>query len=105
MFLLPSLWEGMPLALLDAMAFGAVPIATDVGAVGEIIEHDVSGFLIDPLFPEAEIVDTATRHVLAVLESPDGMEDIRHAACRRALSWSWSDAARILDQAAMEALA
>lgn len=47
-FVLPSLKEGGPWALIEAMA-GKIPvIATRVGAVGEIIEDGKNGILIEP---------------------------------------------------------
>ncbi|MEB3196640.1 MAG: glycosyltransferase family 4 protein [Candidatus Sericytochromatia bacterium] len=45
-FLLPSSIEGLSLALLEAMACGAVPAATDVGADGEVISG--VGWTLDP---------------------------------------------------------
>jgi spore coat protein SA len=43
----PSLsLEGMPLCLLEAMSVGIPLIATNVGGVPEIIEHESNGFLI-----------------------------------------------------------
>jgi glycosyltransferase involved in cell wall biosynthesis len=42
---LPSLFEGMPNVLLEAMAAGAVPIASNTGAMPAVIEHGKSGFL------------------------------------------------------------
>jgi glycosyltransferase involved in cell wall biosynthesis len=46
-FILPSYFEGMPKALLEAMACGLVCIATNVHGINEIIEDGVDGFLID----------------------------------------------------------
>jgi glycosyltransferase involved in cell wall biosynthesis len=43
---LPSRFEGVPLTVLEAQRFGCVVVATDVGAVGEIIEDRVDGFLL-----------------------------------------------------------
>lgn len=46
-FLLPtSHGEGCPMALLEAMAAGLAVIATDVGAIGEIIEPGINGIII-----------------------------------------------------------
>ena len=48
-FVLPSLWEGQPNALLEAMALGKPVIATNCSkAVEEIIKNGENGFLISP---------------------------------------------------------
>ena len=46
--LLPSYREGLPNVILEAMAAGLPIIATRVGAIPEIIENGVNGFLIEP---------------------------------------------------------
>ena len=43
----PSHSEGMPNVLLEGMSRGLIPIATNVGAVGELVDS-TSGFLIEP---------------------------------------------------------
>lgn len=47
-FILPSLWEGLPVALMEAMCCGVACIATDVGGVNELIAHEKEGLLIEP---------------------------------------------------------
>lgn len=47
-FLLPSLKEGMPYALLEAGAAGLPCVASNVGGIPEIIEHEKHGLLINP---------------------------------------------------------
>lgn len=42
----PSVWDGLPNALLEAMACGKVVIASDAGGIPEVIEHGKDGFLI-----------------------------------------------------------
>ena len=48
LFLLPSTEESFGVAALEAMACGVPVVASRVGGLPEVIEHDVSGFLHDP---------------------------------------------------------
>jgi glycosyltransferase involved in cell wall biosynthesis len=43
---LPSRWEGLPVAPIEAMHMGIPVVAADVGGMPEIIESEVSGVLI-----------------------------------------------------------
>lgn len=49
----PSLTEGTPNVVLEAMAVGTPVIATSVGGVPDVIEHLNSGFLVAPADPNA----------------------------------------------------
>ncbi len=47
-FVLPSLWEGLPIGLLEAMAMGKAVIATRVDGTKEVVRHDENGILVSP---------------------------------------------------------
>ncbi|MGB7296735.1 MAG: glycosyltransferase family 4 protein [Candidatus Aminicenantales bacterium] len=52
-FVLPSLWEGLPFVLVEAAALGKPIVATAVDGVPEILENGRTGFLVLPGDPEA----------------------------------------------------
>ena len=48
MLVVPSSYEGYGIVYLEGMAFGLPAIGTTAGAAGEIIEHEKTGYLIEP---------------------------------------------------------
>lgn len=52
LFMMSSIFEGLPIALLEAMASGCAVVATDAGGVKEVVRHSVDGFLCDVNEPE-----------------------------------------------------
>lgn len=48
MLILPSYFEGQPAVLLEAGAYGLPVVTTLVGAVGDIVEEGLNGYLIQP---------------------------------------------------------
>ncbi|MFH0765496.1 MAG: N-acetyl-alpha-D-glucosaminyl L-malate synthase BshA [Calditrichota bacterium] len=73
--LLPSQTESFGLAALEAMAAGAVPIATESGGLPEVVQHGVTGFLA----PVGE-VETMVRYALELLTNASLLEKISAAA-------------------------
>jgi glycosyltransferase involved in cell wall biosynthesis len=61
-FVLPSLWEGMPTAIVEAMAAGKVVVASDIPPVKEIISSPELGVLVPP--GDAETLAEVLQQVL-----------------------------------------
>ena len=70
-FVLPSKFEGLPFAILEAIEAGLIVVASNVGGIPEIIEDGKTGFLIDGYSPES-IAHAITR----VLESRNDFQRI-----------------------------
>jgi L-malate glycosyltransferase len=47
-FVLPSLHEGIPMALLEALALHRPVVASAVGGIPEIVTHEATGLLVEP---------------------------------------------------------
>lgn len=52
-FCLSSVWEGVPLAAMEAARLGTPIVATDVGGTGELVRDGISGRLVPPGDPAA----------------------------------------------------
>lgn len=75
-FLLPSLWEGLPTAMLEAMAMKRPVIATPVGGIPEVLTHGETGLLIPTQHPNA-LADA----VISLLKSPERAAALAEAGC------------------------
>lgn len=79
-FVLPSLWEGMPNALLEAMAAGLPVVATDVEGSREILGSNESGLLVPPRQP-AKLAEAILR-LLHETESSSRLVEISQGIVR-----------------------
>ncbi len=54
-FVLPSLFEGMPMTLIEAMGTGMPILASNVGGIPDMIENEKSGLLCEPTVEEVAV--------------------------------------------------
>lgn len=56
-FILPSLWEGLPIALLEAMYLGKICIVSDVIGNRDVIKNGENGFVCDKLEDYKSVIE------------------------------------------------
>lgn len=79
-YCLPSLWEGLPIGVLEAMASGKAVVATAVDGTCELIDHGRSGWLVPPRDPAAltaALLQLATRPALRAALGARATEMVR----------------------------
>jgi len=79
-FVLPSVWEGFPYVLLEAMLLKKPIVATNIFGVDEIIEHGKTGILVEPKNPDS-IADA----VIELLNDKKKAKTLGAAAHKRVL--------------------
>lgn len=78
-FVLPSLYEGLPNVIIEAMAVGTPVIATEVSGIPELIEEDVNGLLVPP---KAE--DSLREAILRLVNGGDRVNRLVAASLEKA---------------------
>ena len=78
-YTMPSLSEGLPLALVEAMFSGTAVVASDVGGIPEVVSDGESALLAPP-----EDVEGLSRALQSVLEDPERAAALAAAALRSA---------------------
>jgi len=78
--IIPSLSEGFPNVLLEAMAKKLVVVATGVGAAREVIKDGIDGFLVPPADPKA-----LSKIIWRMIQNPGVMENVGERARRKVI--------------------
>jgi glycosyltransferase involved in cell wall biosynthesis len=99
-FVMPSRYEAIGIALLEAMACGVAVVGADTGGIPEVIEADESGLLAQP-----GDVESLTRALLRLASDPDlrrrlgtkASERARHFDIERTVSRLEDVYGRVLD--------
>jgi glycosyltransferase involved in cell wall biosynthesis len=79
---MPSHAEGLPLALMEAMAAGVPVVASSVGGIPELVAHTSTGLVVPP-----NDVHKLTSAVMELLNQPRQLAAMREASRLRAAQW------------------
>ena len=71
LFVSPSLWEGLPTVIMEAMAISVPVIATDIPGSREMITHQKNGWLVPPADPSA-----LAKAIIDLIESPHTRQEL-----------------------------
>jgi len=77
-FVLPSMSEGVPMALLEAMAASRPIVASRVGGIPEVVKNGVEGLLVEP-----KDVKGLAESFLQIIQYPDMARKMGEAARKR----------------------
>jgi len=98
-FALSSRFEGLPIALLEAMATGLACVATGVGGIPEVITDGRDGLLVEP-----GNADQLAAAVVALLQDPARRDELGRLAVVRAGDFEVAGAVRRIERVYDEAL-
>lgn len=92
-FLFPSLLEGLPSVLLEAMASGMPVITAETCGMPDVVEDDFNGLLV----PSAD-APTIEAAVLRLAASPELRRRLGQAAQQTMTRYTWERSARLLEK-------
>lgn len=83
-FALPSLTEGFPMVVLEAMGSGLPVVATNIKGMSEIIIDGINGFLVEPENPEQ-----IANRILLLISDDELRQRVRKNNKEKAKQYSW----------------
>ena len=88
--LLPSLWEGLPITVLEAMWVGCIPICTAVGGIKDVIKDGQNGIIVPSPHPESIVASIKRYESLG----ESAQEKMRAEAIQTAQQFSMTETAK-----------
>ena len=83
-FIFPTLEEGSPLVVYEAMA-SSLPIVTTPMGGGELVRHETDGFVVEP-HDVGQLIDAIRR----AASNRNALDQMRRSARDRAQAFTWS---------------
>jgi glycosyltransferase involved in cell wall biosynthesis len=84
--LMTSAWEGFPIVIMEAMAFGAIPLVSNIDAIPEHIIDRRNGFLLKNVINENDLVKETVDSILAIIKNKEVLNNISYQAYDYAIS-------------------
>lgn len=91
MFVLPTIHEAFGIVLVEALHFGLPIISTTVGAIPEMVLHDINGYRVQP-----GDVDALAKAMDELLSSDELADKFSEASYQHATNFSWEASAETL---------
>lgn len=90
---LPSIEDANGIVIQEAMALGLPPVCLDWGGPQLLIDHEVNGYLIEPI--SVDYITTKMAEYLDKLSTESDLAESMSIACRKkAEDWRWSKVAK-----------
>ncbi|KRT57666.1 glycosyltransferase, partial [endosymbiont of Ridgeia piscesae] len=86
-FGLTSRWEGLSIAMIEAMMSGVVPVVGDVGDLADLADSENNGFVVDP-----DDIDGYAKHIDALLSDAEMWQRFSSNARQASIDYSSVDA-------------
>jgi len=88
-FILPSLWEGLPLALIEAMAMGKPVVVNQLKGLKELVKNDINGVMVS-----AEGVGNFADKIVTLLDNTELQQALSEKARQTALKYDFQYVAK-----------
>jgi glycosyltransferase involved in cell wall biosynthesis len=77
--IVPSVYEGFPMVIMESMVFGVVPLSTDVGGISQHIKHLENGMLVLSI-THCQLVKDFIKHITFLIENKNELKHMSNSS-------------------------